>query len=988
MAGRLPDLVRDSRLKTTFYDGRLTVHQFQVSGTSPQQRVITRKEEWRRLNNPLGQGGFGVVWLEEWKQSPDPKGRYRALKEISLRNTDVRSIDYVKELEAIAKFSHQKYNRCFVKSLGWFDVDGSPSLFIAMEYMRLGDLASYIRRKSGKLDEKHVREIVCQIVEGVDFMHQEGFFHRDLKPQNILISSIEPWWVKISDFGLSKRTEDLTGSSSVKGTPGFMAPELFGYRRPSRVSHPADGKASDMWAIGEMAFQMLTGRMTFPGANDLNAYVQARLPFPTAALERVGAPKVAIEFIKSAMDPVPENRLPSSIALQHTWIKDRVPYRIESTWSKNPHRPGTRRRSNRPPAEASTQSQPTCSNRWNTQTTNVDYVQQRASAPARYTGIAVSSTQDSNSNVRSSGSRPPASSFSRARLEPANATPRAVLPLPRPRSFNPKPSLFGFLRKAYQGGSMVEGQGCLGPLYITTHIISDVLSDSGRDGRSRLRKTESAYRLSGSSGPSWDPPSSSRNPARRLFGLDEQRAVYGDYASQQRLPRPLSTAGINSRASNMSFSSYAVMSPRLGGEEGGLSGRLMFDNTGYHLLTIASPGTLKIWESISGNYVTKIRIEGVKPSTAILLPKIDNRIIFGCIDNKTIDIWDMNKAKRIHSILCHPPPSAIGPGFVPIRQRLAVDKTRERLAVLHFWHKESALEEEMKIFLTLFDLTTHKSLGTILVPANLAPSTRYKPGPEEQLLWPEGPFQRSTSESPDYQFQLQFTARGRDIIATLKNEVFICNILNRTTRPVLSSDANLCVMVEPTETGSCFVAVTKKIAANHGIQATSKRGALVVATQAAAGYGGMIEGSSDVLQLWSPENPDLVRTLRHPVDIMSFALSKSGGLMVVALDNAMIVLWDLACEPPRPVLRTTADILVAAHCPPAWSPDGRYFATYHDTECRLWEVPSKYVYNAQQGTQKTSEDYWESFGFVAVEETVSCGARDDSGGCPARWPVF
>jgi len=73
----------------------------------------------------------------------------------------------------------RQYERCFVKSFGWYE--GPGTLFIAMEYFQHGDLQSYLSRSS-PLPEYEAREITFQVLEGLSFMHEEGFAHRDLKP--------------------------------------------------------------------------------------------------------------------------------------------------------------------------------------------------------------------------------------------------------------------------------------------------------------------------------------------------------------------------------------------------------------------------------------------------------------------------------------------------------------------------------------------------------------------------------------------------------------------------------------------------------------------------------------------------------------------------------------------------------------------------------------------------------------------------------------
>jgi hypothetical protein len=104
---RLPDLVRDSRLETPIFDSRITVHDYEESGDTPQDRLVRRREEWEREARPIGRGGFSLVWLEKCTKGNTAQA-YRVLKEISMTDSRTRTADYVRELEAIAKFSQRK----------------------------------------------------------------------------------------------------------------------------------------------------------------------------------------------------------------------------------------------------------------------------------------------------------------------------------------------------------------------------------------------------------------------------------------------------------------------------------------------------------------------------------------------------------------------------------------------------------------------------------------------------------------------------------------------------------------------------------------------------------------------------------------------------------------------------------------------------------------------------------------------------------------
>jgi serine/threonine protein kinase len=138
----------------------------------------------------------------------------RAVKEINLKGRAGR-VDYTRELEAIAKFSQRKVRRpsisfphsaaltssqydqvgCFVKSYGWYKTTGS--LFIAMEYLELGDLQTYLHRdEQPPLPECEAQDIVYQILYGLREMHENHFVHRDLK---LSVGSLIPLSLAWSD---------------------------------------------------------------------------------------------------------------------------------------------------------------------------------------------------------------------------------------------------------------------------------------------------------------------------------------------------------------------------------------------------------------------------------------------------------------------------------------------------------------------------------------------------------------------------------------------------------------------------------------------------------------------------------------------------------------------------------------------------------------------------------------------------------------------
>lgn len=106
--------------------------------------------------------------------------------------------------------------------------------------------------------------------------------------------------------------------SSVKGTVPYMAPELL-FHEPSS-SNPINYQAADMWALGEMAYRLLTKTAVFPTLNALVSYLVNTNLFPTENLNKRDASSDAVSFIRSLMEPHPDKRPTTVNAMEHAWV--------------------------------------------------------------------------------------------------------------------------------------------------------------------------------------------------------------------------------------------------------------------------------------------------------------------------------------------------------------------------------------------------------------------------------------------------------------------------------------------------------------------------------------------------------------------------------------------------------------------------------------------------------------------------------------------
>ncbi|KAI5920713.1 kinase-like domain-containing protein [Camillea tinctor] len=302
----LSDLVMDSKLETIITP-RYTEHRFYSSGISASERQKLTTERWVR-DGPdayIGQGSFGSVYRETCL------GKIRALKKIRKFKAS-ETLDYTRELEAVMKFSHPKYAHCFVPSFGWFE--SSNHVFITMEYLEHGDLDKHLNQP---LPEHETKQITTQVLEGLNYMHENRFAHRDLKPANIMVVVPAPeWFVKITDFGVSKRLKDATALRTNQGTTAYQAPEIILLEQGGTYTF-----AVDMWSLGVMVYKMMTARLALPKPIDKINYFHEHVAFPLEHLKARNVTEDGIEFIVQLMSPNPSTRPTAVSATEHSWIK-------------------------------------------------------------------------------------------------------------------------------------------------------------------------------------------------------------------------------------------------------------------------------------------------------------------------------------------------------------------------------------------------------------------------------------------------------------------------------------------------------------------------------------------------------------------------------------------------------------------------------------------------------------------------------------------
>ncbi|CAZ80245.1 unnamed protein product [Tuber melanosporum] len=289
----------DSCKLQSYFRGSFIEH---VVWRSKSQCEITK---WDR-SGLLGRGTFGTVWLEKESR----RGTLRALKEM---RKDVIGQDYNREILALVKL--KKYDKYFVQFFGWFE--DPQCIYLAMEYIALGDLDQCFRKKT--FTEGRAKLLAWQLLQGLAIMHENGFTHRDLKPQNILLVSYYPLWVKIGDFGVTKRIiHDETALRTSVWTMHYGAPETLGLTDAETSEYT---NAVDLWSLGCVLHKALTNTTPFTNMRAFSAFCHQLIVFPSAKLYESDVSHSGIDFILKLMALDPSLRPAAEEALKLEWFK-------------------------------------------------------------------------------------------------------------------------------------------------------------------------------------------------------------------------------------------------------------------------------------------------------------------------------------------------------------------------------------------------------------------------------------------------------------------------------------------------------------------------------------------------------------------------------------------------------------------------------------------------------------------------------------------
>jgi serine/threonine-protein kinase len=261
-----------------------------------------------RLVECLGRGGMGEVWRAEHRLLCRPAA-------VKLMRPDVRDSGSNGLGELQARFEREAQATASLRSpntiqLYDFGVAGDGALYYVMELLDGFDLQSLVER-FGPIPSERAVHLLKQVCHSLAEAHAQGLIHRDIKPANVYVCRYgrEVDFVKVLDFGLVKPLTAhragaaTTAGHTVRGTPAFMSPEqVLG-------TQPIDGR-SDIYAVGCLAYWLVTGQMVFTGRTAMETITQHAQARPVAPSQRteLAIPEAFDRVILACLEKNPDDR--------------------------------------------------------------------------------------------------------------------------------------------------------------------------------------------------------------------------------------------------------------------------------------------------------------------------------------------------------------------------------------------------------------------------------------------------------------------------------------------------------------------------------------------------------------------------------------------------------------------------------------------------------------------------------------------------------
>ncbi|KAJ6026694.1 uncharacterized protein N7446_004704 [Penicillium canescens] len=289
----------------------------------PRTRETHGFRQQYRILQQLGKGHFATVYLCAERST----GTKYAVKVFERRASDSQKTQGEALQQEIAVLMGVNHPNLLCLKDTFDDNDGA---YLVLELAPEGELFNLIVTQQ-KLSEDEARHVFRQLFDGLKYLHERGIVHRDIKPENILLAD-KLLSVKLGDFGLAKIIGEDSFTTTLCGTPSYVAPEILQDTRRRRYT-----KAVDVWSLGVVLYICLCG---FPPFSDElntleNPYTLAqqiklgKFDYPSPYWDSVGDP--ALDLIDRMLTVDIEKRITVDQCLEHPWMTGKYPSVTDST---------------------------------------------------------------------------------------------------------------------------------------------------------------------------------------------------------------------------------------------------------------------------------------------------------------------------------------------------------------------------------------------------------------------------------------------------------------------------------------------------------------------------------------------------------------------------------------------------------------------------------------------------------------------------------
>lgn len=258
--------------------------------------------EYKYIPIPIGHGSFSYVYKGEHILT----GKIVAIKKINITFTNNLTKEHAEqEINIMKKLKHKNIVELYESIYDQYN-----NIYLIMEYCENGDLASFLNKKP--LKEKYVKKFMKQIASATKYLYKYKILHRDIKPQNIMMSDIKT--IKLTDFGFAKifKSDDDIMAQTICGSPIYMAPEIIKCNNYSIKT--------DLWSIGIILYEMIIGKPPYKAKTHLELIHKIDtepIYIPMAILISDDCKTLIYNLLQKD----PEKRISWEKFFKHSWFK-------------------------------------------------------------------------------------------------------------------------------------------------------------------------------------------------------------------------------------------------------------------------------------------------------------------------------------------------------------------------------------------------------------------------------------------------------------------------------------------------------------------------------------------------------------------------------------------------------------------------------------------------------------------------------------------